>query len=111
MDLKFSSCNYKISLINYLIVGDGDLVLLASGLVAGTDVEDTVGFNVEGDLNRRNTPGGGKDVSKVELAQEMVVLGHGPLSLVRLDGDGELVVAVEGLGLLGGDGGVPMATP
>merc|ERR1712183_840913 len=40
----------------------------------------------------------------------MVVLGHGPLSLVHLDGDGGLVVAVGGedLGLLGGDGGVPL---
>ena len=46
------------------------------------------------------------DFSKVELAEEMVVLGHGPLSLVHLDGDGGLVISVdvEGLGLLGGDG-------
>ena len=40
----------------------------------------------------------------------MVVLGHGPLALVHLDGDGGLVVGVggEGLGLLGGDSGVPL---
>merc|ERR1719410_996627 len=40
----------------------------------------------------------------------MVVFSHGPLTLVHLDGDGGLVVAVggEGLGLLGGDGGVPL---
>ena len=40
----------------------------------------------------------------------MVVLGHGPLALVHLDGDGRLVVAVggEGLSLLGGNGGVSL---
>ena len=40
----------------------------------------------------------------------LAVLGHGPLSLVHLDGDSGLVVAVggEGLGLLGGSGGFPL---
>ena len=30
-----------------LVVGDGDTVRLASGLVGGRDVEDTVGINIE----------------------------------------------------------------
>merc|ERR1711936_249073 len=93
-----------------LVVGDGDLVLLASALVAGRHVQDAVGVNVEGDLDLRDTTGSGRNPSQVKLAEEMVVLGHGPLSLVHLDGHGGLVVAVggEGLGLLGGDGGVPL---
>merc|ERR1719189_1968942 len=93
-----------------LVVGDGDLVLLASALVAGRHVQDAVGVNVEGDLDLGNTTGSGGNASQVKLAEEMIVLGHGPLSLVHLDGDGGLVVAVggEGLGLLGGDGGVPL---
>merc|ERR1719336_1939501 len=40
----------------------------------------------------------------------MVVLGHCSLSFIDLDGDSWMVVRVggEGLGLLGGDGGVPL---
>ncbi len=33
-----------------LVVGDGDLVLLAGGLVAGRHVQDTVGIDVKGHL-------------------------------------------------------------
>merc|ERR1719189_1584750 len=93
-----------------LVVGDGDLVLLASALVAGRHVQDAVGVDVEGDLNLRNTSGSRGNTSQVKLAEEMVVLGHGPLPLVHLDGDGGLVVAVggEGLGLFGRDVGVPL---
>merc|ERR1719391_1470152 len=93
-----------------LVVGDGDLVLLAGGFVAGRYVQDTVGVDVKGDLNLRNTSWCGWDAGKVEFSKEMVVLGHGSLTLVDLDGDGGLVVAVggEGLGLLGWNGGVPL---
>merc|ERR1711913_196594 len=89
-----------------LVVGDGDLVLLPGALVAGRHVQNTVGVDVEGDLDLRNTTGSRGNASQVKLAEEMVALGHGPLTLVHLDGDGGLVVAVggEGLGLLGGDG-------
>merc|ERR1719452_327630 len=109
----FSIVNHPLDFLlrkTALIVCDGDLVLLASRLVAGRDIEDTVGVNVEGDLNLGNTPGSRRDTGQVELAEEVVVFGHGPLSLVHLDGDGGLVVAVggEGLGLLGRDGGVPL---
>merc|ERR1719245_2643549 len=90
-----------------VVLGHGDLVLLPGALVAGRHVQDAVGVDVEGDLDLRNTTGSRGNASQVKLAEEMVVLGHGPLSLVHLDGDGGLVVAVcgEGLGLLGGDGG------
>merc|ERR1712186_18615 len=81
-----------------LVVGDGDLVLLPSALIAGRHVQDAVGVNVEGDLDLGNTTGSGGNASQVKLAEEMVVLGHGPLSLVHLDGDGRLVVAVGGEG-------------
>jgi len=93
-----------------LVVGDGDLVELASGLVNSGYVEDTVGINVEGDFDLGNSAGSGWDSGKIELAKKMVVLGHRSLSLIDLDGDSGLVVAVggEGLGLLGGDGGVPL---
>merc|ERR1719192_1913399 len=53
--------------------------------------------------------GAGGDVGQVELAELVVVLGHGSLSLEDLDGDGVLVVSGGGedLRLLSGDDGVP----
>merc|ERR1712228_344173 len=67
----------------YLVVSDGDLVLLPSALVTGRHVQDTVSVDVEGDLDLRNTTGSGGNTSQVKLAEEMVVLGHGPLPLVH----------------------------
>merc|ERR1712228_554681 len=64
-----------------LVVSDGDLVLLPSALVTGRHVQDTVSVDVEGDLDLRNTTGSGGNTSQVKLAEEMVVLGHGPLPL------------------------------
>merc|ERR550534_1371800 len=91
-----------------LVVGDGDLVLFASGLVTGRDVEDTVGIDVEGDLDLGNTSWSWGDLGEIELAEDVVVLGHGSFTFEDLDEDTGLVVGVggEGLGLLGGDGGV-----
>merc|ERR1719154_795612 len=85
-----------------LVVGDGDLVLLSGALVASRDVQDTIGVDVEGDFNLRDASRCWRDGSQVEFSKEMIVLGHGPLALVHLDGDGGLVVGVggEGLGLL-----------
>ena len=93
-----------------LVIGDGDLVELSGGLVTRAYVQDAIGVDVKGDLDLRHAPGRGRDAGQVELAEEVVVLGHGALALVHLDGDGGLVVAVggEGLGLLGWDGGVPL---
>merc|ERR1719397_1077475 len=56
-----------------------------------------------------NAPGRWGDVGEVELAKLVVVLGHWPLALEHLDGDGVLVVGGGGedLGLLGGDDSVP----
>lgn len=93
-----------------LVVGDGDLVLFASGLVTGRDVEDTVGIDVEGDLDLGDTSWGWGDLGEIELAEDVVVLGHGSFTFEDLDEDTGLVVGVggEGLGLLGGDGGVSL---
>ena len=82
--------------------------MLTSALIDSGDVEDTVGINVEGDLNLWHTSGSWWDSLKVEFSEDMVVLGHLSLSLEDLDENSWLVVSVggEGLGLLGWDGGV-----
>jgi hypothetical protein len=58
----------------------------------------------------RNTTRSRGDTSKFELAKQVVVLGTSTLTLVDLNQDTGLVVRVggEGLGLLGGDGGVAL---
>lgn len=93
-----------------LVVGDDNLVGLAGTLLEGRDVHDTVGINVEGDLNLGNTTRGRRNTGKLELAEKVVVLGAGTLTLEDLDQDTRLVVGEggEGLGLLGGDSGVAL---
>merc|ERR1719204_2683063 len=93
-----------------LVVGNRDLVLLASALVSRGHVEDTVGVNIKGHFDLGNTSRSRRNASEIELAQVVVVLGHGTLAFVHLDRHSGLVVAVggEGLGLLGGNGGVPL---
>lgn len=64
-----------------LVVGDRDGLGLASALVAGADLQDTVGIQVERDLNLRNATGGGRNTGELELAELVVVLGQGTLTL------------------------------
>ena len=92
-----------------LIVSDGDLLGFPGCLVASRHVQDTVGIDVEGDLDLGGTTGSGRDTTEVELTEEMVVLSHLTLALEDLDENTWLVVSVgsEGLLLLGGDGSVP----
>lgn len=88
--------------------GDGDRLVLVGGLVLGTNVDDRVGVNVEGDLDLGNTTVGRGDTDKLEVAEELVVADKLTLTLVDLDLDSGLEVGSgrEGLGLLGGNGGV-----
>ena len=91
-----------------LIVGDGDLLSLAGGLVASGHVKDTIGIDVEGDLDLGGAARRRGNAIKVEFTESMVILSHLTLTLVDLDEDTRLVVSVggEGLRLLGGDASV-----
>lgn len=88
--------------------GNGDGLVLVGGLVLGVDVDDGVSVNVEGDLNLGDTAVSGGNANKLEVAQHLVVTDELTLTLVDLDLDSGLHVSSggEGLGLLGGDGGV-----
>mmetsp|Transcript_49221 Transcript_49221/g.88481 ORF Transcript_49221/g.88481 Transcript_49221/m.88481 type:complete len:258 (+) Transcript_49221:138-911(+) len=93
-----------------LLVGDGNLVGLAGGLVRGADVQNAVGINVIRDLNLGHAARSGRDAIQVELAKQVVVLGHGTLTFEDLDQHSWLIVCIgrEGLRLLRGDGRVPL---
>ena len=88
-----------------LIVGDSDLLGLSAGLVASGNVKDTIGIDIESDLDLRGTTGRGGDALKVELSELMIIAGHLTLAFEDLDEDTWLVVSVggEGLLLLGGN--------
>ena len=89
---------------------DPDLLLLAGAKVLGAHVHDTVGIDVEGDLDLRNSSGSGGDSDQVELAKSPVLAGKLPLSLQDMDRDGGLTIGCGGedLALLGGDRRVPL---
>src|SRR5687768_15893974 len=91
-----------------LVVGDGNGLLLASTLVVGRDLEDTVGVELERDLNLGNTTGSRGNAGELKLAEDVVVLGHGALTLEDLNQDHGLVVSGGGedLALASGNGGV-----
>ena len=92
---------------------DGDPLLLVGALVAGRDVDDAVGVDVEGDIDLRQAARRRGDVLEVELAQHLVVRRHLALALVDPDRHRRLVVfrRREHLRLLGRDGGVAVDQP
>ena len=59
-----------------LVVRDGDAARLASRLVGGRDVQDTVSINVEGNFNLWNTTRSRRNARQLKLAEELVVLGR-----------------------------------
>ena len=76
-----------------LLVGDGDGLGFASALVGGGNLHDTVGVNLEGDFDLRNTTRRRWDAGELEFAEKVVVLGQRTLALEDLDEDGGLVVS------------------
>mmetsp|Transcript_111395 Transcript_111395/g.156382 ORF Transcript_111395/g.156382 Transcript_111395/m.156382 type:complete len:133 (+) Transcript_111395:329-727(+) len=50
-----------------LVVGNDNLVGFTGGLILGVDVQDTVGIDIESNLNLGNTSGGGGDTIKIEF--------------------------------------------
>jgi hypothetical protein len=93
-----------------LVIGDDDLVGFSGALLESRDVDDTVGVDIEGNLDLRNTTRRRWDAGKFELSEQVVVLRARALALVDLDKHTRLVVAEGGedLGLLGGDSGVAL---
>jgi len=92
------------------IVGNGNLVLFTSSLITGRDVKDTVGINIESNLNLWDTSGSWWNSLKVEFTEDMVILGHFSLSFKDLNEDTWLVISVggENLRLFGWDGSVSL---
>merc|ERR1740117_2849668 len=93
-----------------LLICDGDLVGLACGFVLCRHIEDAICIDVEGHLDLRNSTWCRWDAIKVKFAQQVVILGHGTLSLEDLDQHTRLIVRIgsESLAFLGRDRGVTL---
>jgi len=81
-----------------IVVGDGDIVCLSGGPVRGRDLHNTVGVDTKGHLNLGTTRG-----REPKLAEKVVVLRTGTLTLVNPDARAGLVVTVSGENLGGED--------
>ena len=92
------SSNHTLDLLRQmvLVVGDHDAVRLSSCLVGGGDVQDTIGVDIKGNLDLRDTAGSRRDTRELELFERVVVLGAGTLTLVNLDEYTRLVVGIGG---------------
>ena len=91
-----------------LLVGDGDRLGFTSTLIGSGDLHDTIGVDLERNLDLGNTAWSRRDASEFELSKEVVILGEGAFTLKDLDQDGGLVIGGGGedLALAGGDDGV-----
>ena len=83
---------------------------LSGGLVRGRDIQDTIGINVKGNFNLRNTTRSRWDVRQLKLAEQVVVLGASTISFVHLNKHTRLVVRESGedFRLYGGNSGVTL---
>jgi hypothetical protein len=107
----FSLSNHAVDLLlseTSLLVGDGDRLGFTGTLVSGGDLHDTVGVDLERNLDLGDTTWSGRNASELELAKKVVVLGERAFSLEDLDQDSGLVVGGGGedLALAGGDDSV-----
>ena len=86
------------------------MLLLAGTQILGGHIHDAVGINIEGNLNLRHTPAGGRDAVQMEHTQRLIILGKLPLTLQYMDFHRGLIIHSRGenLALLGGDSGISL---
>ena len=69
-----------------------DALFLAARLVLGRDVDDTVGVDIEGDLDLRDAPWRGWNPDQIELGEQLVVGRHLSFALEHADGNRRLII-------------------
>merc|ERR1719152_1036671 len=90
-----------LSLLNHSL----DLLITETSLLFSRDLQDTVGINLKGDIDLRDSTRGRRNSGELELTEKMIVLRHGSFTLKDLNEHSRLVVLVrtEGLRFLGGN--------
>src|SRR5579884_1446027 len=112
LSVRFGILHHALDLVFRETAGrhDGDFLLATGALIAGRDVHDTVGVDVEGDFDLRHAAWSGWNAIQNKAAQRTVVFSEFALALQDVDLDAGLVVAGgrEDLALLGRNGGVAL---
>src|SRR5574344_1776408 len=93
MELGFFLRFFDIVLAHVARVLDGNRLLLASTLVFGGDIEDTVGINIESHFDLRNATWCWRNTVEDKSAQRFVVLSKLTLALQDVDLNLRLIVA------------------
>ena len=103
---SFLDCLLDIGIGHIGSSGNGDVLLLAGTQILCGYIYDTVGIDIEGNLNLRNTSSCRRDTIQTELAEGLVVSCELTLTLYYVDIYGGLVISCGGedLALLGRDG-------
>jgi hypothetical protein len=70
-----TSCNKSVSGFQWLQRSSSPSFALASALILRTDIQNAVAVNLKGDLDLWLTPRRWRDSAKLELAQQVIVLG------------------------------------
>src|SRR5690606_28461134 len=65
--------------------GDGDLLLFAGALVFGRNLNNTVGIDIEGDLNLWDSPRSRSNTRQLKSTQWLVIASELTLTLEYLD--------------------------
>ncbi|CAG5074352.1 Similar to NAD-specific glutamate dehydrogenase (Achlya klebsiana) [Cotesia congregata] len=109
----FSFIDHPFNLLlakSSLVIGDSNLILLSGHFISSRNIENSIGVNVKGDLNLRDSSGCRRNTRQFKLSKKIVVLGHGTFSLVDLNEHTGLIVRVggESLGLFGWNGSVTL---
>jgi hypothetical protein len=83
-------------------------LIFVRGFILGTDVDDTIRINVEGNFDLRNTTRRRRKAEKLEVTKDFVVLDKFTFTLEDFDFDSSLAIGGSGedLGFFGGDSGV-----
>jgi len=91
-----------------LIISDSNLLSLSGSFISSGDIEDTIGINIESNLDLWGTTRCGRNTFKIEFTEQVIVFGHLTLTFVDLDEDTWLIISVgcEGLLLLCWDASV-----
>merc|ERR1712151_1260957 len=79
-----------------LIICNRDLLTFTSTLVLCSHIQNTVGIDLESNLNLRLSTGGRRDSPKFEFAKEVVVLSHWSLTFENLNVYRWLVILIRG---------------
>ena len=78
------------------VVGDADLVAIATPFVHGRHIENAIRIEIERNFNLRHTTRSRRNTTQFEFAEQIVVASHGTLAFIDLHEHSGLIVGISG---------------